>query len=130
MNILEIKNLNLRNKYSPNKMLLEDINFNLKKGETLGIVGESGSGKTLTGLSVMSLLDKATFSIEKGEINYQGMNLLDLDDCSLQSIRGNKISIIFQEPMLSLNPVLTINTQLTEIIKLHITNDNKKVQDL
>ena len=130
MNILEIKNLNLMNKHLPNKMLLEDISFNLEKGETLGIVGESGSGKTLTGLSIMSLLDKNTFSIEKGEINYQDMSLLDLDDRSLQSIRGNKISMIFQEPMLSLNPVLTINTQLTEIIKLHITDDNKKVQDL
>ena len=84
MNILEIKNFNLKNKYSPNKMLLEDINFNLKKGETLGIAGESGSGKTLTGLSIMSLLDKTTFSIEKGEINYQDMNLLDLDNRSLQ----------------------------------------------
>ena len=84
MNILEIKNFNLKNKYLPNKMLLEDINFNLKKGETLGIAGESGSGKTLTGLSIMSLLDKTTFSIEKGEINYQDMNLLDLDNRSLQ----------------------------------------------
>ncbi len=131
MKILEINNLNLTFQDNSNiKTILKNINFHLNQGETLGIVGESGSGKTLTGLSIANLLDKSIFETNNGEILFNKHNLLLESEESLRAIRGNKISMIFQEPMLSLNPVQTINTQLTEIIKLHITKNTDSIKKL
>ena len=107
MKILEIKNLSLKSKKS-NVLLLNNISLTLNKGETLGIVGESGSGKTLTGLSVTGLLDSSIFEVISGEVIYSKQNLLACPEEYLRSIRTKKISMIFQEPMLSLNPVQTI----------------------
>ena len=98
----------------------------MEKGRTLGIVGESGSGKTLTGLSILGLLDKNVFKVKKGSIIYNGVDILKLSESQLQKIRTKSISIVFQEPMLSLNPVQKISTQLNEVIRLHLTSDPSK----
>jgi|TARA_B110001454_G_scaffold218110_1_gene245157 microcin C transport system ATP-binding protein len=129
MKILEIKNFSLKNKKN-NIFLLNNISLTLNKGETLGIVGESGSGKTLMGLSVTGLLDPSVFEVVSGEIIYNSKNLLTCPDEYLRKIRTKKISMIFQEPMLSLNPVQTIKGQLHEVIKLHVTKIKKDIDYL
>ncbi|HPZ09142.1 MAG TPA: ABC transporter ATP-binding protein [Candidatus Eremiobacteraeota bacterium] len=95
------------------------ISFTLKKGEKLGIVGESGSGKSVTALSIMGLLQCPPARISRGEIIFQGENLLKKTDNEMRKIRGNRISMVFQDPMTSLNPVFTIGDQLLEAILLH-----------
>ena len=110
MKILEVKNLTVLNRYTK-EVLLNNISFKLNQGEILGIVGESGSGKTLTGLSVLGLLDKSVFNIKHGSIIYNNIDILKLSDTELQKIRTRSISVVFQEPMLSLNPVQKISTQ-------------------
>ena len=129
MKILEIKKFSLKNKKN-NIFLLNNISLTLNKGETLGIVGESGSGKTLMGLSVTGLLDPSVFEVVSGEIIYNSKNLLTCPDEYLRKIRTKKISMIFQEPMLSLNPVQTIKGQLHEVIKLHVTKIQKDIDYL
>ncbi len=99
---------------------VDDVSFGLEKGETLGIVGESGSGKSVTSLSIMRLVPHPPGEIVGGEIVFAGRNLLDCNDKEMQSIRGNRIAMIFQDPMTSLNPVLTIGRQITESLKLHL----------
>ncbi len=131
MNILKVNNLSITLKNdTSNQRLLNNVSFELQQGRTLGIVGESGSGKTLTGLSITKLLDPDNFNIDSGTIHFNGLEIASLNDSELRKIRGNKISMIFQEPMLSLNPVQTIKKQLEEIIKLHITSERQKVQFL
>ena len=125
MNILVIKNLTIVNR-NTDQILLDNISFVLEKGSTLGIVGESGSGKTLTGLSILGLLDKTVFKIIQGSIIYDGVDILKLSESKLQKIRTKSISIVFQEPMLSLNPVQKISSQLNEVIRLHLNNDPSK----
>ena len=122
MKILEVKNLTVLNRYTK-EVLLNNISFKLNQGEILGIVGESGSGKTLTGLSVLGLLDKSVFNIKHGSIIYNNIDILKLSDTELQKIRTRSISVVFQEPMLSLNPVQKISTQLIEVIKLHMNHN-------
>ena len=100
------------------KKILNGISFDIYKGETLGIVGESGCGKSVTSLSIMRLLNEPPAHL-RGQINFQGKNLLSLSDRQMQAIRGNRISMIFQEPMTSLNPVFTIGDQLMETFILH-----------
>ena len=129
MKILEIKNFSLKNKKN-NIFLLNNISLTLNKGETLGIVGESGSGKTLMGLSVTGLLDPSVFEVVSGEIIYNSKNLLTCPDEYLRKIRTKKISMVFQEPMLSLNPVQTIRGQLHEVINLHVTKIQKDIDYL
>ncbi len=131
MNILEVKNLTVIEKNNPSKRkLLDSVSFDLIQGKTLGIVGESGSGKTLTGLSITKLLDPDVFDINDGEIYLNKHEILNLNNEEIRSIRGNKISMVFQEPMLSLNPVQTIQTQLEEIIKLHVTVNKLEIKKL
>ncbi|MCF7914321.1 MAG: ABC transporter ATP-binding protein [Spirochaetaceae bacterium] len=96
---------------------VDGIDFSLEKGETLGLVGESGAGKSVTSLAVMGLLPK--YASVTGSVNYQDKNLLTFTEHQLQRIRGDRISMIFQEPMTSLNPVFTIQDQLSETIELH-----------
>jgi oligopeptide transport system ATP-binding protein len=95
------------------------VDFNLKKGEALGIVGESGCGKTVTGLSIMRLISYPPGKIVDGQIEFNKVNLLKLRENNVASIRGDKISMIFQDPMSSLNPVLTIGNQLMEPLMIH-----------
>src|ERR1700737_1494169 len=95
------------------------LSFSLDAGETLGIVGESGSGKSVTALSVMRLIAMPPGRIESGSIQFHGQDLLTLGEAQMRQIRGNKISMIFQDPMTSLNPVLTVGEQIAEAIQLH-----------
>lgn len=106
---------------------VDDVSFDVKKGETLAIVGESGSGKSVTALSIMRLLGKRG-SIVQGEINLEGKNLTALSDKEFQPLRGNEVSMIFQEPMTALNPVFTIGHQLVETILLHTDVDKKEAK--
>ncbi|MBI3805229.1 MAG: ABC transporter ATP-binding protein [Nitrospirae bacterium] len=98
---------------------VEEVSFELHRGETLGLVGESGSGKSVTALSILRLVPDPPGKIVGGKILFEGRNLLDLPEREMRRIRGNRISMIFQEPMTSLNPVLTIGDQIAEGIVLH-----------
>lgn len=95
------------------------INLNIKKGKILGLVGETGAGKTTTALSIMGLLPRYVGRVRSGEILFNGDDLLKANKEKMQSVRGNQISMIFQDPMTSLNPVFTVQNQLEEVIKLH-----------
>jgi peptide/nickel transport system ATP-binding protein/oligopeptide transport system ATP-binding protein len=98
---------------------VDDVSFYLDKGETLGVVGESGCGKTVTALSVMRLIPEPPGKIVHGKILFDGVNLPDLTMKQMRAIRGKRISMIFQEPMASLNPVFTIGDQISEMFVLH-----------
>lgn len=107
---------------------VEDVSFHLKPGETIGIVGESGCGKSVTSFSIMRLLGKKGY-IRGGEIIFEGKNLLDLNDEEMRDIRGGKMSMIFQEPMTSLNPVFTIGYQMIEAIRLHLSMNKQDARN-
>ncbi|PIT99344.1 MAG: peptide ABC transporter ATP-binding protein [Bdellovibrionales bacterium CG10_big_fil_rev_8_21_14_0_10_45_34] len=118
--ILEVKNLKTQFHTDDGKFLaVDDITFSLEKGKTLGIVGESGCGKSVTSLSIMRLIPDPPGKIVGGEIRFEGRDLLKLSEREMRSVRGNDISMIFQEPMTSLNPVFTIGEQISEAIELH-----------
>jgi oligopeptide/dipeptide ABC transporter ATP-binding protein len=95
------------------------VNFHVNNGETVGIVGESGSGKSVTALSILRLIPQPPGRIVSGEILFDGKSLMDLSDEQMRSIRGNAISMIFQEPMTSLNPVFQIGRQIAETLQIH-----------
>ena len=98
---------------------VKGISFEIPKGKTIGLVGESGSGKSVTSLSVMRLLPEPPAKIPSGKILFQGENLLEKTEEQMRRIRGNKVSMIFQEPMTSLNPLFTIGDQVAEVLMLH-----------
>jgi peptide/nickel transport system ATP-binding protein len=98
---------------------VDGVDFYINKGETLGVVGESGCGKSVTALSIMRLIPTPPGRIVAGEINYDGRNLLELSPAQMRKIRGKEISMIFQEPMTSLNPVFTVGEQIAEALRLH-----------
>lgn len=99
--------------------VLQDVDFSIKRRRTLALVGESGCGKTVTALSIMRLLPADQSRIVRGEILFEGQNLLALSEKKMRSIRGNRIAMIFQEPMTSLNPVYTVGQQIAEAVRLH-----------
>ena len=103
---------------------VDGVSFDVRPGETLGIVGESGSGKSVTNLALLGLIPQPPGKIVSGTANYQGQDLLRMSERELSSIRGNRIAMIFQDPMTSLNPFLTIEEQLTEVTKLHLKHDH------
>ena len=118
--MLTVDKLNIRFKTSGGSFeAVKDVSFSLDDGETIGIVGESGSGKSVTSLALMRLLDKNT-SIVSGKVSLDGISILDLPEDEMRAFRGNKIAMIFQEPMTSLNPVLTCGFQVAEAIQLHL----------
>ncbi len=98
---------------------VDGVDFDIRKGETMGLVGESACGKTVTSLSIMRLVESPPGKIEEGEVLYKGENLLKISQKRMRKVRGNEISMIFQEPMTSLNPVFTIGRQLSEVLILH-----------
>ena len=116
--LVEVKNLSIsfRSAEGP-KLTVKGVSFDVNRGETVALVGESGSGKTITALSVMRLLPSATHPT--GEILFNGQDLLKATEREMRGLRGSKISIIFQEPMTSLNPLHTIEQQVGEVLKLH-----------
>ena len=128
--LLKINNLsvsfNIENKISS---AVKNISLDVAKGEALGIVGESGSGKSVTALSVLKLLPYPKASHPTGEIFYKNKNILKCSEEELQKIRGNNISMIFQEPMTSLNPLHNIKKQITEVLFLHKKMSGKAAVD-
>lgn len=128
--LLEVKNLITQFKVDKTKIIsaVDKVSFSIDEGETLAIVGESGSGKSVTALSVMQLVPNPPGHIEGGEIFFQGEDLLKMSPAQMREVRGNKISMIFQEPMTSLNPVYTIGEQITEAIRLHLKLSKKDAE--
>ncbi len=118
--LLEVKNL--RTSFMTERgevKAVDDVSFSVAPGKTLGIVGESGCGKSVTSLSIMRLIPQPPGRIVGGEILYRGRDLLKLSNEEMRKIRGNEISMIFQEPMTSLNPVYTVGNQIMEAVELH-----------
>lgn len=105
--------------------ILHGVSFDVKKGETLGLVGESGSGKSVTAMSIMGLLPKPYGKVTNGEILFHSTDLVQLPEQDLYKMRGNRISIIFQDPMTALNPVQTIGQQIMEVLDLHQAEKSK-----
>ena len=129
-NILEIKNLHTYF-YTDSGVIksVDGVDIELREGSTLGIVGESGSGKSVTALSVMGLLMGTTGKVAEGENLFEGRDLTKLDDEERRKMRGEKISMIFQEPMTSLNPVMKIGDQITECILMHNSISRQEAWD-
>ena len=118
--LLEVRGLSTRFKVEGGEFTaVDDISFSVKAGRTLGIVGESGCGKSVTSLSIMGLLAKGQGRIAAGSITFDGVDLARLSDSEMRALRGNRIAMIFQEPMTSLNPAFTIGDQLIEGIRCH-----------
>ena len=127
-NVLEVRGLTTEFKSKHGSLkIIENIDLTVKKGEILGIVGESGCGKSVTSLSILQLLDKKA-KIASGSVTFNNSNLVDKTEKDMRKIRGNEISMIFQDPMTSLNPVLTIGVQIGEVIQKHqkLTGSNLK----
>jgi peptide/nickel transport system ATP-binding protein len=123
--ILSVRNLSVDARTPDGrKPVLKDISFDLASGETLCLAGESGSGKSVTSLSIMGLLPKASLQVASGSIMLGERDLLKLSDRAMRSVRGGDIAMVFQEPMTSLNPVMSIGAQLTEAIREHQGSEN------
>ncbi|HEY9348654.1 MAG TPA: ATP-binding cassette domain-containing protein, partial [Inquilinus sp.] len=101
------------------KLVVEDLSFDLNPGETLCIAGESGSGKSMTSLSIMGLLPQPMARVAGGQVLLEGRDLLALSERQMRRVRGGEIAMIFQEPMTSLNPVMSVGRQIAEAIRAH-----------
>ncbi|QQO08827.1 ABC transporter ATP-binding protein [Breznakiella homolactica] len=135
-NLLEVKDLFVQyNTDSGVVHALNGLNFSLEAGETVGLVGETGAGKTTLALSILKLLPKNVGEIKKGSISYDGKDLINFSNEEMQEIRGRKISMIFQDPMSSLNPTKTVGVQIMEVLDLHfkelsLAEKKKKVDNI
>jgi peptide/nickel transport system ATP-binding protein/oligopeptide transport system ATP-binding protein len=109
---------------------VDGVSFEIAAGETLGLVGESGCGKSVTAYSILKLLPSPPARYEGGEISFRGESLLELDDRALRRVRGNLISMIFQEPMSSLNPIMSIGAQIVEAIREHQKKSNREAREI
>lgn len=128
--ILDVKNLQTHFKTDEGIVkAVENVSFDLSRGETLGIVGESGSGKSVTNLSIMRLIPSPPGKIVGGEVLFEGRDILKFSESEVRRIRGNRISMIFQDPMISLNPFLRISTQMIEPFRLHQGMNKKKAYE-
>ena len=119
MSLLEVRNLEVTFASRGDKLVaLRDVSFSLEPGERLGIVGESGAGKSVAAFAILNLVSRPGY-ISGGEILFEGQDLTQLSPQELRSIRGNRISMIFQDPMMTLNPVLSVGVQMTEVLHAH-----------
>ncbi len=128
--LLEVKNL--QTQFATQDGVVHAVNgvsFALEEGETLGVVGESGCGKSVSMLSMMRLIPQPPGKIVNGEVLFEGRDLLKLSEEEIRQVRGNKIAMIFQDPMTSLNPVLTIGRQVGEALELHLGMDKDKARE-
>jgi oligopeptide transport system ATP-binding protein len=107
---------------------VDGVDYDLEEGETLGLVGESGCGKSVSALSILRLIPNPPGRVVAGEVMFEGQDLLKLTESEMRHIRGNRISMVFQEPMTSLNPILTIGRQITEPLELHMSLNPKQAQ--
>ena len=128
--VLDVQNLSVT-LYTEDGALpaLQDVSFSMRKGETLAVVGESGGGKSMTALSIMGLLPQPPAKIVGGSINFEGKDLAKLSRDEMRAYRGNRIGMIFQEPMTSLNPVMTAGRQIREGLLVHNKGMSKKDAD-
>jgi microcin C transport system ATP-binding protein len=128
--LLDVRDLSVAFTAGGNTMLAVDrVSFRIGKGETVALVGESGSGKTVSALSILKLLPYPPASHPSGEVWFEGRDLLEVSEPQLQQIRGDRISMIFQEPMTSLNPLHTIEKQVGEVLKLHRQMDEESARE-
>ena len=128
--LLEVKNLTTSFFTADGELRAVDgVSFEIEEGKTMGLVGESGCGKSVTALSIMRLIPSPPGKIVGGEILLRGQNLLKLDREKMRKVRGNEISMVFQEPMTSLNPVFTIGNQIAEAIRLHQGLGRRKTRE-
>ena len=118
--LIEVKDLKTHF-FTPSGVVkaVNGISYSVDEGEVVAIVGESGCGKSVGAMSIMQLIPNPPGRIVNGEVLFQGKDLTQLSDAEMREIRGNKIAMVFQEPMTSLNPVLTVGRQLTETLELH-----------
>ena len=124
---LEVKNLSVEFDVRGQKVnAVSDVSWNVKKGETLAIVGESGSGKSVSAMAILKLIPNPPGKITSGSIFFEGKNIIKASDTEIRNIRGKKISMIFQEPMTSLNPLMTIGKQISEVLDRHLTLSKKE----
>ncbi|HKQ95343.1 MAG TPA: ATP-binding cassette domain-containing protein, partial [Aestuariivirgaceae bacterium] len=100
-------------------VLIDDVSFALRRGEVLGLVGESGCGKSVTAQTIMRLLPMPPARIERGRIELEGRDLVGLSESGMRALRGDRMAMIFQEPMTSLNPTMTVGRQVGEVLTLH-----------
>ena len=111
--------------------VVDGVSFNIERGETLALVGESGSGKTVTAMSILRLLPSPPAQWPSGEIRYDNRDMLTLNESALREMRGNSIGVIFQEPMMSLNPLHTVGKQIAEVLRkkeLHVKHQTAVVE--
>src|SRR5215207_3026437 len=127
--LLEVKNLRTYF-YTEEGVVraVDGVSWDLEEGETLGLVGESGSGKSVSAMSILRLIPRPPGRIVEGEIIFEGQDLLKASEEEIRHIRGNRIAMVFQEPMTSLNPVLTIGSQITEALQLHLGLDKPEAE--
>lgn len=129
-NLLEVRNLRTYFETEDGTVkAVDDITFQLKRGETLGIVGESGSGKSVTNLSIIRLIPEPPGKIVSGKVLLDGVDILSLKEEEVRKIRGRRIAMIFQDPMTSLNPFMKISRQLMEITQLHLGHTRRQAYD-
>lgn len=125
--LLEIKDLHIHYVLEEETVYaVNGLNFSLEKGESIGIVGETGAGKTTTALAIMGLIPDPPGRIIRGSIMFEGQDVTKMSEAQLRNLRGNKISMVFQDPMTALNPVLSVGDQIEEVILLH--NDVSRVE--
>ena len=118
--VLDVRDLSVRfDTRDGTVRAVDGVSFALEEGETLGLVGESGSGKSVTNLALLGLVPSPPGVVERGEVLFDGRDLLALPPRELRKLRGNRVSMIFQDPMTSLNPLLTVGRQLTEVLEVH-----------
>lgn len=128
--VLSVKNLSVE--YSSDGKAIHAVNgvsFSMKRGETLGLVGETGAGKTTIAQAIMRILSPYAAKIKSGEIWYEGQDLLSLKESEMRKIRGQKISMVFQDPMTALNPVMRIGNQISEAIRYHENVSKKEAEE-
>jgi oligopeptide/dipeptide ABC transporter ATP-binding protein len=129
--LLEVSNLRVYFRAEEGVLRAVDgVSFQIYSGETLGLVGESGCGKSVTAFSILRLLDSPPAEYVAGEINFQGRNLLALSEKQMRSVRGRLISMVFQEPASSLNPIMTIGQQITEVILRHQKRSKREAREM
>ncbi|MDL2311090.1 ABC transporter ATP-binding protein, partial [Peptostreptococcaceae bacterium OttesenSCG-928-C18] len=129
-NLLEVKDLSIQfDTDSGVVSAVNNLNLKIGRGETLGFVGETGAGKTTTALSIMKLIESPPGKIVSGEIILDGENLFNVKEKDMFHIRGNKVSMIFQDPMTSLNPLMTVGNQIKEAIEIHEKLSNEQLQE-
>ncbi len=126
--VLEVEDLSIRFR-GQSIDLIDNVSFRIERGKTLCLVGESGCGKSVTSLAVMGLLPKASATVTQGSVRFNGRNLLGLPDAEIEDLRGNRMAMIFQEPMTSLNPVFSVGHQVAEAVRRHKNCSKAEARD-